>query len=452
MREYLVELSKYIITFTVALYALESFLIFRLHDKKRQSISYGAQTGLIFLTQFFCFMTLYCKSGDKRYLFFYLFLQVFFLTVLCLTPLIYPSINRLLLHNMCMLLGLGFVILGRLSPDRAIRQFCIAAAVFLAGLFWPALFRKLNLPHQKYYLFYAVSGIAVLSVVLLVGKLTRGSKLSLSFLHVTFQPSEAVKLLFIIFLAAALCQDVSFKRVEIVTLLAALHVAVLAVSKDLGSALIFFVGFVFLVFLATGSYLYLGLGTLGGCISAVCAYFLFPHVRVRVLAFLKPFTYIDNQSYQITQSMFALGNGSWFGTGLLNGRPEDIPDVITDFIFSAICEELGVISGVCLILICLSCFVCMMRMGMGVKDSFGRLTVMGFGVIYIFQVFLTIGGGIKFIPLTGVTLPFVSYGGSSILASITMFMLIQSIWIKEREGGSTRGGKQKTAVQKKKKP
>ena len=451
MREYLVELSKYIIPFAIALYALGSFLIFRLHDKKRQRIFYGVQTGLIFLTQFFCFMTLYCKSGDRRYLFFYLFLQVFFLAALILTPLIYRSINRLLLHNMCMLLGIGFVILARLSLERAIRQFGIAAAVFLAGLFLPGLFLKLQVDYRKYYLFYAILGIAVLSAVLLVGKLTRGSKLSLSFLQITFQPSEAVKLLFIIFLAAALCQDVSFKRVAAVTLLAALHVAVLAASKDLGSALIFFVGFVFLVFLATGSYLYLGLGVLGGCISAVGAYFLFAHVRVRVLAFLEPFTYIDNQSYQITQSLFAIGNGSWFGTGLLNGRPEDIPDVITDFIFSAICEELGVISGICLVLICLSCFVCMMRMGMGFKDAFAELAVMGFGVIYIFQVFLTIGGGMKFIPLTGVTLPFVSYGGSSVLASIIMFMLIQSFWIKEREGGRTRGKKQKTTVQEKKK-
>ncbi len=442
MREYFVELSGYLITLTVALYTFECFLLFRLRQKKQRSACCIRQICLILISQFLCFFTLYCKSGNRNYLFFYLYVQLFLIMVMVLTPLLYRSVNRLLLHNMCMLLGLGFVILSRLSLARALRQFVIAAAGFLLGLGLPAVFLRLKFEYRRY-LPFALLGIGVLSAVLLLGKLTRGSKLSLSFLNLTFQPSEAVKLLFIFFLAAALYQDISLKRVFFTAILAACHVAVLAASRDLGSALIFFVGFVILVFLATGSFLYLGLGVLGGCISAVSAYFLFDHVRVRVLAFREPFTYIDDQSYQITQSLFAIGSGSWFGTGLFNGRPEDIPDVITDFIFSAVCEELGVICGICLMLICLSCFAAMMRAGTELKDTFAGLAVMGYGVIYIFQVFLTVGGGIKFIPLTGVTLPFISYGGSSVLASVLMFMLIQSLIIKEREGGRVRVEKKK---------
>lgn len=432
IQEYFVELSRYFITLVVALYALESFLIFRFRNENQKRGCYIRQICLLFLTQLLCFLTLYFRSENKEYLYFYMFLQVFLGAAIVLTPILYEHINRLLLHNMCMLLGLGFVILARLSLQKAIRQFTIVIAVFIIGLVVTAMITKLKFWHVPYWL-YALIGIGILSTVLLLGNITRGSRLSISLANFTFQPSEVVKLSFIFFLAAALYEDASFKRIVIVAVLAALHVGVLAASRDLGSALIFFVGFVFVVFMASGSYLYLGLGMLGGSVSAVSAYFLFSHVRNRVLAWQYPFTYIDNQSYQITQSLFAIGNGSWFGTGLFRGTPEDIPYVETDFIFSAICEELGVISGICLLLLCLSCFVMMMRIGMESRNTFERLAVTGFGVIYIFQVFLTIGGGIKFIPLTGVTLPFISYGGSSVLATLLMFSLVQGLWLKNQE-------------------
>ena len=442
MQEYFVELSKYFITLTIALYALESFLIFRFRKEKQKRACYIRQICLLFISQLLCFLTLYFRSGNREYLFFYMYLQVFFVAAVVLTPLLYEHINRLLLHNMCMLLGLGFVILSRLSLQKAVRQFYIAIVVFIIGLVVTILLTKLNFLH-KLSLLYAIAGIGILSIVLLLGNITRGSKLSISLADFTFQPSEVVKILFIFFLAAALCEDTSFKRIAITAVLAALHVAVLAASRDLGGALIFFVGFVFVVFMASGSYLYLGLGIVGGCISAVSAYYLFAHVRVRVLAWQDPFTYIDNQSYQITQSLFAIGNGSWFGTGLFRGTPEDVPYVETDFIYAAVCEELGVISGICLLLICLSCFVMMMRIGMEAKDAFVRLAVTGLGVIYIFQIFLTIGGEIKFIPLTGVTLPLISYGGSSVLATLLMFSLVQGLYIKEWEERSAYGKNRK---------
>lgn len=438
MQEYFVELSKYFITLIIALYALESFLIFRFKQAKQRSACYIRQICLLFLSQLLCFLTLYFRSRNIEYLFFYMIIQVFMIAAVVLAPLLYEHINRGLLHNMCMLLGLGFVILSRLSLHRAIRQFYIAVVVFIIGMVLSMIIAKLKFWHKLTWL-YAFLGISILSSVLLLGNLTRGSKLSISLADLTFQPSEVVKLLFIFFLAAALYEDTSFKRIAVTAVFAGMHVAVLAASRDLGSALIFFIGFVFVIFVASGSYLYLGLGILGGCAGAVGAYYLFAHVRTRVLAWQDPFTYIDNQGYQITQSLFAIGNGSWFGTGLYRGTPEDIPYVDTDFIFSAVCEELGVISGICLLLICLSCFVMMMRIGMGSRDVFGRLAVIGFGIIYIFQVFLTIGGGIKFIPLTGVTLPLISYGGSSVLATLLMFSLVQGLCIKEEEERSVHG-------------
>lgn len=432
IQDYFVELSRYFITLVIALYALESFLIFRFRKEKQKRGCYIRQICLLFLCQLLCFLTLYFRSENREYLFFYMHLQVFFGVVVVLSPLLYEHINRLLLHNMCMLLGLGFIILSRLSIQKAIRQFTIVVVVFLIGLMVTAMIMKFKFWHKAYWP-YALLGIGTLSFVLLLGNITRGSRLSVSLANFTFQPSEVVKLSFIFFLAAALYENVTLKRIAATAVLAALHVGVLAASRDLGSALVFFVGFVFVVFMASGNYLYLGLGMFSGCVSAVSAYYLFSHVRNRVLAWQYPFTYIDNQSYQITQSLFAIGNGSWFGTGLFRGTPEDIPYVETDFIFSAVCEELGVISGICLLLLCLSSFIMMMRIGMESRDAFRRLAVTGFGVIYIFQVFLTVGGGIKFIPLTGVTLPFISYGGSSVLATLFMFSLVQGLGLKDQE-------------------
>ena len=137
--------------------------------------------------------------------------------------------------------------------------------------------------------------------------------------------------------------------------------------------------------------------------------------------------------------MFAIGSGKWFGMGLFQGTPSDIPFVESDFIFSAIAEELGGIFALCLILVCLNCFLTFLKIAMDLDDVYYRLVAGGLAVMYIFQIFLTIGGGIKFIPLTGVTLPLVSYGGSSVLTTLILFSIMQGLYmlrfteIKEQE-------------------
>ena len=174
--------------------------------------------------------------------------------------------------------------------------------------------------------------------------------------------------------------------------------------------------------------------------AAWVAYRLFSHVQVRVQAWRDPWSVIDGQGYQITQSLFALSRGGWFGLGIGQGTPQDIPYVETDFIFAAVTEELGLLFSVSLLVVCVCCFLQMMRIALGSfpgnvhgmaqsnalvqQDRFYRLLASGFGVMYIFQVFLTVGGGIRFIPLTGVTLPLVSYGGSSVMTTLLMFAVV----------------------------
>lgn len=426
MQEYFVELSKYFIVALMAFYTFFCFLVFRFREETRRRGMYTGQRILLFLIQLCCFFTLYFESGQIEYLFFYAFVQIFLFSAMVLTCQIYERINRLLLNNMCLLLGIGFVLLSRLSLKRAEKQLAIVIVSFIVSLFVPMLITKMKFLRKLTWL-YASVGIFLLSAVLLLGNLTHGSKISFSIADITVQPSEFVKLIFVFFLAAALFEDVSFKRVAITTVIAALHVIILVVSRDLGSALIFFICYLFVVFMATASYLYLLLGLFAGSAGAVAAYFLFGHVKERVVAWLNPFAYIDSQGYQITQSLFAIGSGSWFGMGLMGGTPGDIPYVEKDFVFSALCEELGVISGICIILICLSCFIMMMHTGLKHRDTFYRLIALGCGVIYIFQIFLTIGGGIKFIPLTGVTLPFISYGGSSVFTTTLLFFIVQGV-------------------------
>lgn len=428
MLEYIVEVSKYFITAFIAIYAFTCLYAFRYREEKRRSV-YIAQNILMFLVQIFSFFDLAVVSKEYQYVLFYAFIQIFLFATIMMMTIIYEKCNRLLLNNMCMLLGIGLCMVSRLSFQKAVRQYIIVLVSLIFSLLIPFLFEKIRF-WKKFTWIYGIMGVTMLSAVLIMGEVTHGSKISFTIQGITFQPSEFVKIIFLFFLAGALWENVSLKRILLTAAIAGLHVLILVLSKDLGSAVIFFIGYVFIVFVASGNYLYLLTGAAGGSVAAYVAYRLFDHVQIRVLAWQDPWSYIDDQGFQITQSLFAVGSGSWFGMGLLKGNPKAIPYVDADFIFSSICEEYGVIFAVCLILICISCFIAMMNIALRIHDKFYQLIVYGIGILYIFQIFLTIGGGIKFIPLTGVTLPFISYGGSSVMTTMFMFFIVQGIYVR----------------------
>ena len=156
----------------------------------------------------------------------------------------------------------------------------------------------------------------------------------------------------------------------------------------------------------------------------------------------------QNEGYQIVQSLFAIGTGGWFGMGLYQGMPDKIPVVEQDFVFAAISEELGGVFALCLLLVCVSCYLMFLNIAMQIKDQFYKLIALGLGTVYGFQVFLTIGGVTKFIPSTGVTLPLVSYGGSSLLSTTIIFAIIQGLYIlrQDEEGMKQHEGKKKKKV------
>ena len=192
------------------------------------------------------------------------------------------------------------------------------------------------------------------------------------------------------------------------------------------------------------------LGVSAGALASVIAYYLFAHVRDRVIAWQDPLSVIDDQGYQICQSLFAIGSGGWFGVGLGQGMPDKIPVVTTDFVFSAIAEEMGVVFAICLIFVCISCFLMFFNISMQIKDTFYKLIALGIGTLYGTQVFLALGGVTKFIPSTGVTLPLVSYGGSSLLSTIILFAIIQGLYVLQVDEGEVNEGTKITSKKRRK--
>ncbi|OLA92045.1 MAG: cell division protein FtsW [Roseburia sp. 40_7] len=430
------EVSKYLMIILFALYTLECFFVFRKKNtKERREAIFRRQNIWMLLLHLDGYLVLFDQTDNPTILLFYGVQVIFFLIVISTYKLLYENAAQLLVNNMCMLMAIGFLILTRLSFTKAAKQFTIAVGAMIFALGVPFMIKKIRFIQKMTWL-YAVVGLLALLIVAILGAVSYGAKISYTVAGISLQPSEFVKIIFVFFVAGMFHQSNSFRQVVITTVVAAAHVIVLVASKDLGGALIFFVVYITMLYVATGNPFYFIGGLLSGSVAAVIAYRLFSHVRVRVVAWQDPISVIDNEGYQICQSLFAIGTGGWFGLGLNQGSPGKIPVVEQDFVFSAIAEELGGVFAICLIMVCMSCFLMFLNIAMQLKDSFYKLVALGLGITYGFQVFLTVGGVIKFIPSTGVTLPLISYGGSSIITTIVIFSIIQGMYVlNEREAG-----------------
>lgn len=428
----IIQLSKYLIILLITAYTFICFSIFGYQDPERKKSMLNKQTVIMFLIHTLAFISMYLATDDIKMLAFYLMQAVLFLATILLYTIIYPKVSRLVVNNMCMLLCIGMIMLTRLDYASAVKQFVIAAAAIALSLLLPVIIRKFKLL-SEWRNFYAIAGIISLAIVLVVGfvadRRTNGAMLGFTVGGVNIQPSELVKIIFVFFVASSFKMSLEFKNIVVTTAIAAFHVLILVISKDLGAALIIFVVYLVMLYVATRQPLYVVAGLGAGSVASVIAYKLFNHVRVRVIAWKDPLAAYNEGGYQIAQSLFAIGTGGWFGTGLFQGVPETIPVATSDCIFAAISEEMGLIFALCMILICVSCYMMFLNIAMQLRNVFYKLVALGLGTCYIFQVFLTIGGETKFIPLTGVTLPLVSYGGSSLISTVIMFAIIQGLYI-----------------------
>ncbi len=420
--------SRYLCILLVVLYTYCNFRYLSIPDEEDAAPLCGWQFRIILLIHFLCHVVIFLKAQEMTVLPLYLAELAFLIGYPSIFRLLYRNMNRLLLNNLCLFISYGLIMLERLDMSKAIKQFAIIVGAAVLTLVIPFIIDRIwDLMRYRYV--FAVVGIALLFSVFLIGATSYGAKMSIQIGGFTFQASEIVKITFVFCMAGMLCLAESFREICITSGFAGAHMLVLVLCRDLGSALIFFMAYLIMLFIATSRKSLLALGSAAAALAAVVSYRLFSHVRTRVFAWLNPWADIDNKGYQITQSLFAIGTGGLTGLGLFQGLPNRIPIVEKDFMISAISEEMGAITAICITLLCLGCFMQMMMIATYMEFQFYKLVAVGLALEYIVQVFLTIGGAVKFIPSTGVTLPFISYGGSSLVASFIVFSVIQALYI-----------------------
>ena len=332
--------------------------------------------------------------------------------------------------GMLFLMDLSLIVLQRVEPSLAHRQL-MWMCIGLAGmLFLPFFFRMI----PRFEIFewaYIIVCYGLLICTRFFGVAKGGSTNWLSFgseaFKITFQPSEIAKFLFVFYLASVFRKRVEWKQFLTTAILSAGLVLLLVLQKDLGSALIFFMTYMVMLYIATSNEFLFLLGMGAASVAATGAYKLFSHVRVRVAAWQNPWADIDAGGYQIVSSLFAITTWGLFGSGLTKGMPKSIPVVESDMIFAAICEEFGVIFGAGVIGIFIMILYRGVRIALDCSRRYYSILAAGVTTMISFQAFVILGGVIKLIPLTGVTLPFVSYGGSSVLVSLMMIGLLQ--WV-----------------------
>lgn len=445
MASIVIQASKYIILFLFLGYVFGAFYVFRFGKQPEiQKKIYALQKISLFIIHGLGFYCLYLKENNIELVGFYLMQVVLLGIIFMFYHFMYKKCSVLLLNNMCMLLVIGMIMLTRISFDKAFRQFLFIAVGSVLMLIIPLLLQKGSV-FRKFSAVYFVVGVSLLAVVVAIGATSYGAKLTISIGSFSFQPSEFVKILFVFFIASMIYKEADLKRIFLTSCLSAVYVLLLVASKDLGGALLYFMAYLIMIYIASKKPIYLGAGFGGMAVACIAGYYLFSHVRTRVFVWLDPTADIDNKGYQICQSLFGIGTGSWFGLGIGEGLPTKIPIVDKDFIFSAISEEFGAIFAIGLILLCLSCFIIIINVSMQMKDKFYKLVGVGLAVLYATQVVLTIGGAIKFIPSTGVTLPLVSYGGSSMLSTLIVFGIVQGLYM--RKAASKSSGKKDSKKQ-----
>ncbi|MDN5293546.1 MAG: hypothetical protein PWQ91_705 [Eubacteriales bacterium] len=357
-----------------------------------------------------------------------------------------PAADKFLLPLTALLTYTGLVFLWRLNPQLAWRQFfwiLIAHIFLLAVLFLD--FRNL----ERYQYTYIIIALFILLLALIFGKETYGARSWLQLGLFSFQPSEFGKIFLVLFLSSFLAEKKDLLLLPAVKgrfweipslaylgpllLMWGLSLLLLVFQRDLGTALIFFATFLTMIYVATERLSYVVGGLSLFAAGSYLCYLIFGHVRTRIEIWLNPWADIEGKGYQIVQSLFAIGSGGVFGRGLGLGFPRLIPVVETDFIFAAIAEEMGFLGAAGLILVYLIFLYRGFKLAMRASTNFGRLLAAGLTSLFTLQAFVIIGGVIKLMPLTGITLPFVSYGGSSIVANYVLLGLLLNISGREEE-------------------
>ena len=341
---------------------------------------------------------------------------------------IYNGSCTLIWNGVTFLLDTGLIILWRLDSSLAEKQL-VWFFIGFAVMFFMPLVLKLIPKFEKLEKAYLIIGLGLLCTPFLMGQKEFGAINWIQIGAMNLQPSEIVKFLFVFYLASAFRKKMSIMQVILLCGISALYVLILVLQTDLGGALIFFMTFMVIMYVSTGSELLFLAGIAAMSAASYLAYKIFSHVQVRVAIWQNPWVDVRGSGHQIVQALFAIGTWGLLGSGLTKGFPGYVPVVARDSIFAAICEELGSLFGMGIIGVYIMIFYRGAHIALRCKRKYYGLLAVGFTAMMAFQTFLILGGTIKLIPLTGVTLPFVSYGGSSVLVSSMMVGILQWIFM-----------------------
>lgn len=347
--------------------------------------------------------------------------------------------DKFIVPMACMLITMGVIVLCRINIDYGLKQ--IVWAILGGVVFFAAYAIYYNIKFwDKLWFLYFICGSALFIATLIFGKTVNGARNWLQIGGFAFQPSEITKILFVMFLACYFSRSSwtgSFMGIKPkwITLIGTyLFIGFLVLQRDWGTILVLFSIYIFMIYVYEQDYKFLLCNVGSAAIVAVLGYNFLHHIQVRVSTWLDPWADISNTGYQITQSLFAIASGGYFGRGIGNGSPNYIPEVHSDFIFAAVCEEMGVFGGAAIIilffLIAYRCF----KISIMTDNVYDKALSFGLTVMFAMQTFIIVGGVIKLIPLTGITLPFVSYGGTSIVVSLASLGIIQAISAKAERG------------------
>lgn len=367
---------------------------------------------------------------------------LFYIGAHLLFRLFIPNSDPLVMPLVALLSGLGLTMIYRLSAVLILYQFLWVMLGVIVLLLTVVVLRNYRVLEEYKY------SLGLIGVALLVSTIRFGSgffqpNLWLRIGSFTFQPSEVAKILIVIFFAAYLKDKKEllsvftrkmggltlpdFKHLGPLLMIWLLSLGLLIIQKDLGASLLFFGLFVALLYVATGRGIYVAIGSALFVAGASAASFAFVHVADRITTWLHPFQDVSGKGYQLSQSLFAIASGGVWGSGLARGYPNLIPAVATDFIFSAFSEELGLLGAVALIALYLVIVSRGFKIALQTRDEFGKLLAAGLTTVFALQTFVIIGGVTRVVPLTGITLPFLSYGGSSIISNFILVGLLLSI-------------------------
>ncbi len=352
-----------------------------------------------------------------------------------------PNADPALLPITFALSGIGIAFVTRLAPAAATRQLVWMFAGVAALVVILLLVRKLDRLSNYKYTLMIVGVLLLLSPMLpVIGNEINGSRLWLNIGGFSFQPGELAKIFIVLFLAAYLAQNREMLSVftwrigpvnlpSLQTLLPlivmwALAFLIVVLEKDLGSALVLFLMFIVMLYFATGKKFYVVAGLVLAAVAAVVLFFMFGHVQQRVDIWLDPFADAQGSGYQIVQSLYSLADGGLFGIGIGRGMADMIPYAESDFIFSAIGEEAGLLGAARALLLYPVFAIRGIYTAARAKSDFSSFVAVGVTSIVILQAFIIVGGITRLIPLTGITLPFISQGGSSLLAGFIIVGLL----------------------------